>query len=88
LVRSEIGGYCCETMQHNATHKCEQHPNPFDCPDNLIYHNERSNQFGLIIHDGGGSFISIQFCPWCGKQLEGMARKATSTAKRRKLSDP
>jgi hypothetical protein len=25
--------------------------------------------FGLPIHDGGSSFIKINFCPWCGKKL-------------------
>ena len=29
----------------------------------------RKKGYGLIIHDGGESFILIQFCPWCGKKL-------------------
>jgi len=25
-------------------------------------------RYGIIIHDGGGSFYEINFCPWCGKR--------------------
>ena len=24
----------------------------------------------VIVHDGGSSFVRIQFCPWCGAGLE------------------
>jgi len=27
------------------------------------------NEYGLIVHDGGSSSITIEFCPWCGTQL-------------------
>ena len=26
---------------------------------------------GIIIHDGGQSFIKINYCPWCGRKLPG-----------------
>jgi hypothetical protein len=25
---------------------------------------------GLVVHDGGGSYIAIQYCPWCGAKLD------------------
>jgi hypothetical protein len=56
-------------MQDNATHRCPQHPNKFDCPDNLIDYRAKTNYYGIIIHDGGSSSIQIQYCPWCGKAL-------------------
>lgn len=61
--------YCCKKMKKNVEQKCSIHPNPFDCPDNLIYYAVLSKQYGLIIHDSGGSMIIIKYCPFCGKKL-------------------
>ncbi|WP_438824020.1 DUF6980 family protein [Bacillus sp. JJ1773] len=30
---------------------------------------EKHNDYGLIIHDGGTSSIGISFCPWCGSKI-------------------
>lgn len=35
----------------------------------MISYNERLFEYGIIVHDGGGSVIGIRFCPWCGKKL-------------------
>ena len=43
------------------------HESAFDCPDALIYHKNRL--WGLIVHDGGGSYIMFKYCPWCGTRL-------------------
>ena len=64
-----MAAHCCQRMQEAVDYVCDQHPDRFDCPDCLIYHGPRSQEFGLIIHDGGGSFVRIRFCPWCGKEL-------------------
>lgn len=61
--------FCCEAMQYHAANHCDIHDDPFDCPDCLIYHNEKTQQFGIIIHDGGQSFVEITHCPWCGQDL-------------------
>ena len=45
------------------------HPDPSDCPDGLIAAPENGAEFGIRIHDGGSSFVSIRYCPWCGAQL-------------------
>jgi hypothetical protein len=55
-------------MAAQLDHRCEQHPDPFDCPDQLVYRTA-AGDFGLIVHDGGSSFITISFCPWCGSAL-------------------
>jgi hypothetical protein len=60
--------HCCKLMDYYADYRCEQHPNPFDCPDNVIYFSEKAG-YGLIVHDGGESFLKIAFCPWCGSKL-------------------
>ena len=59
--------HCCKMMATNVEHKCEQHPSPFDCPDNLIIQNEKD--YGIIVHDGGGSYVRIEYCPWCGTKF-------------------
>ena len=61
--------HCCNKMYEHIYYKCSTHPNIFDCPDNLIYYNEIFDEYGIIIHDGGQSYNSIKYCPWCGKEL-------------------
>jgi hypothetical protein len=56
-------------MTDNLDHQCEQHPNPFDCADSLIYYSPRYDEYGIIIHDGGSSYMAIDYCPWCGSRL-------------------
>lgn len=61
--------HCCDQMQQQLLHLCDEHTDPFECPDQLISYNAKFNEYGLIIHDGGTSSISIGYCPWCGTQL-------------------
>ena len=68
-VPSPVRSYCCETMEWQVAQTCDMHPDPFDCADNLVYHDARRDRYGLIIHDGGASFVIIKFCPWCGQRL-------------------
>ncbi len=56
-------------MTQRVNYKCKEHSNPFDCPDNLIYYNNKFDEYGLIIHDGGTSSLHIDYCPWCGTKL-------------------
>ena len=60
---------CCKMMEFFLDHTCPDHPNPFDCPDHIIYHDSRHNDYGIIIHDGGQSVVQIAYCPWCGAKL-------------------
>lgn len=62
--------YCCESMAYFAEYKCDVHENSFDCPDCIIYAKPKEELFGIIVHDGGQSFIQIHHCPWCGKKLD------------------
>jgi hypothetical protein len=45
------------------------HPDPFDCPDALIYYDAKVDRYGIIVHDGGQSYVVIRVCPWCGGKL-------------------
>jgi hypothetical protein len=56
-------------MRREAERTCEQHPDRFDCPDCLIQYTPEFREYGLIVHDGGSSAISMRFCPWCGARL-------------------
>jgi hypothetical protein len=68
MTKQGIPAFCCDMMRHNATLTCVQHDSPFDCPDTLIHRCE-DGRHGIIIHDGGSSFIIIAHCPWCGTKL-------------------
>ena len=61
--------FCCEMMKDNVEKVCPDHPDRSDCPDCLIEFRPTSKAFGILIHDGGSSMISIEFCPWCGANL-------------------
>lgn len=57
-------------MAYHVNFKCDVHENPFECPDKIIIFDEKDNDYGLIIHDGGSSALEITFCPWCGSKLQ------------------
>jgi len=56
-------------MRSNVENTCKEHPDRNDCPDCLITYIPKWDVYGIIIHDGGSSFIKIKFCPWCGFKL-------------------
>lgn len=66
---------CCEAMTNQLIVRCEQHSDPFDCADNLIYHAEALAEYGIMIHDGGSSYCVIHYCPWCGTKLPDPKRE-------------
>jgi hypothetical protein len=61
-------------MERQVEYRCDQHPDPFDCPDNVIFYSDKFDEYGIIIHDGGASSITIAFCPWCGSRLPDSKR--------------
>jgi len=56
-------------MRSNVEQQCDQHPDPFDCADRVVYFAENLREYGLVIHDGGASYIAIAYCPWCATRL-------------------
>ena len=56
-------------MEYYININCDKHKNLFECPDCILYHQHNSDEYGIIVHDGGESYIAIQYCPWCGKKL-------------------
>jgi hypothetical protein len=61
--------HCCEDMRREVERVCPEHPDRFECPDCLVHYHPRFREYGLIVHDGGSSWVCIQFCPWCGVRL-------------------
>jgi len=73
-------GYCCAGMKHYATYKCYRsyHKNRFKCPDCIIHYEKKVKEYGLIVHDGSGGYIPINYCPWCGHKLNKKDTKKIS----------
>lgn len=61
--------HCCEKMQKQVEYTCANHPNRQECPDCLVEYFDKTDEYGLFIHDGGSAFLPIDFCPWCGEKL-------------------
>lgn len=62
--------YCCDDFEEYIDRTCGANDEctVYDCPDCILM-STRSG-YGIPVHDGGTSFVSIQFCPWCGADLE------------------
>ena len=80
--------HCCEDMDRQVNWECDQHSNPFDCPDALVCFVARFQEYGLVIYDGGGSFMQIAFCPWCGRRLPDSQRDRWFDELERRGIDP
>lgn len=62
--------YCCVDMAYRMIeHKKEIKSGKFDV-DCIIRYDKSHKEYGIPIHDGGSSYISIKYCPWCGKELK------------------
>ncbi|KXO98382.1 DUF6980 family protein [Tsukamurella tyrosinosolvens] len=48
---------------------CDRHPELADCPDSLIKRSTTFGEYGIRVHDGGSSWVTIAYCPWCGTKL-------------------
>lgn len=62
--------HCCDRMNYDLDQICEIHTERTDCPDALIYCNDEQTEYGMYVHDGGTSYITISYCPWCGTRLD------------------
>lgn len=54
--------YCCEQMKYFIS----RNDSEFNS-DDIIYYIPEFDEYGIVIHDGGSSSITIEYCPWCGK---------------------
>ncbi|MDZ7734585.1 MAG: hypothetical protein U5R31_17210 [Acidimicrobiia bacterium] len=56
-------------MAEQLTMDCTRHKSAYECADQLVTFIPKFREYGLIVHDGGESFVLIQHCPWCGSAL-------------------
>lgn len=61
--------YCCIDMAfHLIEDKISKDKEQINY-DSIITHTPKRKMFGIPIHDGGSSFIKINYCPWCSQKL-------------------
>ena len=70
---TEQRSVCCSNMEDRLHWQCDQHSDPNDCPDCIVWFYGGNGQYGIPIHDGGSSYIRIDYCPWCGADLQGFS---------------
>ena len=63
--------YCCEKMRYFLENRDKE--GAFDS-DDIIYYAPQFDEYGIVIHDSGKSYIKIEYCPWCGKKLPDSKR--------------
>ena len=66
--------FCCEDMEIHVYHTEKDAVfDGGDKEDKVVYYSSTFNEYGLPIHDGENgmatSYVTINFCPWCGKKL-------------------
>ena len=60
--------YCCLDMAYHLIEDKKTKPKSKINYDSIIL-TTKNKEFGIPIHDGGNSFIKINYCPWCGHKL-------------------
>jgi hypothetical protein len=65
---SRSAGMCCDMMAGELRAPCPDHEPQAACPDRVITRTT-DGAYGLPVHDGGTSYITITYCPWCGCAL-------------------
>lgn len=58
--------YCCKNMEYFLRNNRKE--GDFDS-DDIIYYAPQYDEYGIVIHDSGKSYIKMIYCPWCGKKL-------------------
>jgi hypothetical protein len=67
--------HCCEEMVAALEFACDQHDDPFDCPDTMLVYHEPFEEYGIPVRDGGPSYLVISNCPFCGARLPESGRE-------------
>lgn len=61
--------FCCDWLRTEATRECPDHPDRTECAGTVIH--RYPDGWGIPIHDGGTSYVTVRFCPSCGAPLDG-----------------
>ena len=66
--------HCCESMDATLDFACDTHADPFACGDFAIVYHPLFHEYGLVINDGGMSYLLIDYCPFCASKLPDRRR--------------
>ncbi len=69
-----IPTHCCDSMGYHVKFNCTIHKDLYKCPDSILKYSDVFDEYGIIIHDGGTSSITISYCPFCGIKLPDSKR--------------
>lgn len=58
--------HCCKKMEYFLTNGSK---NGQFSSDDIIYYAPEFDEYGIVVHDSGKSYIKIDYCPWCGQKL-------------------
>lgn len=79
MTRVETIKGCCEDFTRHINRKCDHPDHGFECPDNVVRlyvsPNKKNIHFGLQ-HPDGLSYYIIKCCPWCGANIEELAKQS------------
>jgi len=64
----KLADFPCVHIAYHSTKTCEEHDDPWECPD-MTLAKISDDEYCIPIRDGGSSFIEITHCPWCGIKL-------------------
>ncbi len=59
---------CCEILAYYLERECPVHGDPWECPDRLFYR-AADGEIGIVLRDGGSSFVTMLYCPFCSQKL-------------------
>jgi hypothetical protein len=68
MSEDTLKSVCCDSMARQLNWSCDEHSSASDCPDALVGR-LKDNRMALLVHDGGTSYIEINYCPWYGASL-------------------
>ena len=54
---------CCGDMRRQLEFRCADNVDLTDFPDSLMVLLENPVRFGIRVHNGGTSFMAINYCP-------------------------
>lgn len=50
-------------------YSCVHIPYHLHSEDKYLTYDKRSNDVGIVVPDGGSSYIDMKYCFWCGKKI-------------------
>lgn len=66
--------FCCESMEYYCG-LAAGNAEDFRLSDAIMLYIDKFDEYGIPVHDGGESYVGIQYCPWCGKRLPDSRRR-------------